>query len=826
MRIVLFVILLLCGLKGKSQERWALSAGEIRHRLEGLQVFGSVLYIAAHPDDENTRLLTWLSKEKHLRTGYLSLTRGEGGQNLIGSEQGAMLGMIRTQELLAARRIDGAEQFFTRAVDFGYSKNPEETLRMWNKDSVLADMVWVIRTFKPDVIICRFPTSGEGGHGHHTASAILAEEAWSAAADPKRFAQQLRYTEPWQAKRLFWNTFQFGTVNTTGADQLKINIGAYYPLLGESTGEIAARSRSMHKSQGFGTAGQLGELPEYFKQLKGEKVKRDLFEGLVMDWSRVGAPVDFRSKVSELINNFDDKAPEKSITSLVELYQWLGALPEKDAEVRHWVALRQNEIRSLILSCAGWHAECLADAYSLTPGQEFTVRLQCIQRRDAGLRLIKLRFHDTNSLVAQHLETNKLYTFTHRMRVPAASALTNPFWLNKPVHQNMYQVPMQALVGKAENDPVWETVAEVELGGIRLNVPVQVMYKEVDPVKGERNRGVEILPAVSLSFSTPLVLLTGKKASIGLKLSAQQANQRGQVILSGPPGLEVNPRIIPFFLEAKGSTVEVTSELFSGVTKLTGQLRASVVIGNDTLKKSIHRASYDHIPEQLYMTDAAVNVRQFDCLGAGGKIGFINGSGEDTPVNLRQLGFEVEELKPEQLSSEVLAGFRAVITGIRAFNSDENLYKQVPVLLDYVKQGGNLLVQYNTNSRIGPLNGSIGPYPFTISRGRVTDETAKVRILAPQHPALLQPNKISEADFNGWVQERGLYFATDTDTAYTKLLSMNDPGEAALDGSLLVTAYGKGNFVYTGLSFFRQLPAGVPGAYRLFVNLLNLPSGK
>jgi LmbE family N-acetylglucosaminyl deacetylase len=326
-------LLLLLGHNLFAQNSAPATAGEILLGLQKLNTTGAVLYIAAHPDDENTRLLAWLANERKLRTGYLSLTRGDGGQNLIGKEQGEMLGLLRTQELLAARRTDGAEQFFTRANDFGFSKNPDETFSIWDRDSVLADVVWTIRKFRPDVIICRFPTTGEGGHGHHTGSAILASEAFEAAGDPKRFPHQLAYVSTWQPKRLFWNTFNFGTTNTTSPDQLKVDAGVYNSLLGKSYGEIAAESRSFHKSQGFGTAKSRGEALEYFKQLKGDSVKSDLFEGIDQSWSRMPQAAKIGRLTAAAVKSFRPLNPEASVPQLVTIYKTLSAINSDDAAV-------------------------------------------------------------------------------------------------------------------------------------------------------------------------------------------------------------------------------------------------------------------------------------------------------------------------------------------------------------------------------------------------------------------------------------------------------------------------------------------------------------
>ena len=353
----------------------------IEQNFKKLNVLGSVLYVAAHPDDENTRLLAYFAQEKHYRTGYLSLTRGDGGQNLIGNEQGELLGLIRTQELLAARRVDGAEQFFSRANDFGFSKGPGETLRIWDKEKVLSDVVWVIRKFRPDVIICRFPTTGEGGHGHHTASAILAQEAFTAAADPKRFPEQLKYVQVWQAKRLLWNTFNFGSVNTTNPDQFKVDVGGYNPILGKGYGEIAAESRSNHKTQGFGSAKTRGDAVEYFKTILGDAPKADLMDGVNTTWGRTGNET-IGDDIAAINRNLDPEHPDKSVPKLVSL---LGRV-EKVQDV-YWRDLKTKELSEQIAACAGLWVECYSAAPVYAVGDLIPVNMQIILRSKTNVKL-------------------------------------------------------------------------------------------------------------------------------------------------------------------------------------------------------------------------------------------------------------------------------------------------------------------------------------------------------------------------------------------------------------------------------------------------------
>ncbi|MEO8148639.1 MAG: PIG-L family deacetylase, partial [Bacteroidia bacterium] len=481
-----------------AQQSQQLNSAEILQALKKLNTVGSVLYIAAHPDDENTRLLGYFSKEKNLRTGYLSITRGDGGQNLIGKEQGELLGLIRTQELLAARRTDGAEQFFTRANDFGYSKNPEETFAIWNKDSILSDVVWTIRKFKPDVIICRFPTTGEGGHGHHTASAILALEAFDAAADPKRFPQQLAYTQVWQAKRIFWNTFNFGGTNTTAPDQLKIDVGVFNPLLGKGYGEIAAESRSMHKSQGFGSAKTRGSSIEYFKQLKGDSVKTDVFEGIDESWKRFTSTAKLQLLTEACINKFDAQHPEKIIPDLLAVYKQLQQLNESDASIKYWKQQKLKETETLLLNCSGLWLEASVTDYIGIPGDSINITTQIINRNSADVKLNKITFLNTDTTTKLGLKNNELLSFNHKEKLPLNLPYSNPYWLNEKHDPGIYTVRDPLLIGKPENDAAAVVAFDIEINGTPFTIKRGLVYKFTDPVKGEVYRPFEVLPPATV----------------------------------------------------------------------------------------------------------------------------------------------------------------------------------------------------------------------------------------------------------------------------------------------------------------------------------------
>ena len=801
------------------------SSGDIIQALNKLKTTGKVLYVAAHPDDENTRLLAYLAGEKKMRTAYLSITRGDGGQNLIGKEQGEPLGLIRTQELLAARRTDGAEQFFTRANDFGYSKNPEETFSIWNKESILADVVLAIRRFKPDVIICRFPISGEGGHGHHTASAILAREAFDAASDPTKFPEQLKTTEVWQARRIFWNTFNFGTTNTTAPDQLKIDVGVFNSLTGKSYGEVASESRSMHKSQGFGSARQRGANIEYFKLLKGDSVKTDLFDGINTSWNKFKSSKKIDQMIGDCIKNFKPQTPENSIAELATIYKEIKEIDEKDLELKYWKTQKLKETENLILSCAGLFLEVTASDFMGIPGKEITLTTQLVNRSNVAIALTKLSyFGQSDTTMALFLKTNALYTFKRKEKLNVNLGFSNPYWLNDKHDFGIYKVSDESMIGKPENDPALKVNFKLSLKDLNLDVERYVVYKYTDPVKGEVYRPFEILPPVTINISEKVVVLSDKKpGTIQLTIKANTDEVEAKVVLKAGSDFEVILKSSDFFLKNKGDEIVLEATIVPLSFNAIGNLEARVIVDGKTYNKSIKRIEYDHIPYQFILSDAEAGLVNIDLKKAGLTIGYIPGAGDDIPACLKQIGYQVTLLNDELLGSEDLSKYNTIITGIRAYNTNERLQVHYAKLMEYVNTGGNLLVQYNTNSRVGPVIAKIGPYPFTISRDRVTNENAEIKFNNDKHPALNFPNKITPADFKGWVQERGIYFATDLGKQYETIFTMNDPGEKGSDGSLIIAKYGKGNFVYTGLVFFRELPAGIPGAYRLFVNLMSLP---
>jgi len=836
-RIKIIIAFLLLARLASAQTAPPADIATIEQNLKKLDVLGSVLYVAAHPDDENTRLLAYLAQEKHYRTGYLSMTRGDGGQNLIGNEQGELLGLIRTQELLAARRVDGAEQFFTRANDFGFSKGPEETLRFWDKEKVLGDVVWVIRKFRPDVIICRFPTTGEGGHGHHTASAILAQEAFTAAADPKRFPEQLKYVQTWQAKRLLWNTFSFGTVNTTAPDQFKINVGVYNPIIGKGYGEMAAESRSNHKTQGFGSARQRGDAYEYFKTILGDAPKDDLMDGVNATWSRVDGGEAIGSEVERIRKDFDVDHPEKSVKALVALSDKVDKVPDE-----YWRKQQSKVLDDLIAACAGlwfeayaaepayaWHDQISIHSQVISRfGLDISLNgLQVIQRKDdAGASSDFMDPLTTYRLPmageSKALPANDMQTFNNDC---IAGGITQPYWLQSPHDIGTYQIENEGSVGNPENPGSPLVQFTFTIYGRPFTYDRKLVYKYVDPAKGEIYQPVAITPPVTANIAAKDYLFNSQLAqNIEIKLKSF-TKAGGSISIKPMPGWKVEPDKIDFTGKSKGDewTAMFTVQPTDNQPKTT-TLQAVVNANGNDFSMGILTIKYDHIPNITLFPPAEAKLLNLDLRIAGKKIGYIEGAGDLVPDALKQVGYEVHQLTENEIMKGDLSGYDAIITGVRAYNVNTRLAVEQPRLLEYVKNGGNLVVQYNNNN--GLVTKQIGPYPFNVVNRRVTDEDAKVTVLDPQNPVLNYPNKIGQDDFNGWIQERGLYYVSDIDPKYSAVLQMNDPNEAPNNGALIVGNYGQGRFVYTSLAFFRQLPAGVPGAYRLFINLLSKPKNQ
>jgi LmbE family N-acetylglucosaminyl deacetylase len=805
------------------------SSVQLYQALRKLNVLGSVLYVAAHPDDENTRLIAYLANDRLYRTGYLSLTRGDGGQNLIGEEQGIALGLIRTQELLAARRIDGGEQFFTRAYDFGYSKTPVETFQKWDRETILSDVVWIIRRFKPDVIIARFPATGEGGHGHHTASAILAQEAFEAAADPSRFKEQLAYTQPWQATRMLWNTFNFGGSNTTREDQFKVDVGGYNALLGKSYGEVAAESRSQHKSQGFGVPASRGEAFEYFKTIAGKAPQRELMDNVVTGWERVKGGSRIQQIIDSLVRSFDFNNPHHTLGGLLYLREQMDKLLPQG----YWKSQKLQELHSLLLPLSAIYAEAFSVQPVAVQGDSVKLTVSVVSRMGVSVRLKKIRVEQKETRLDTALLANRPWAFTHTLPISKEKSITQPYWLRSPMQEGYFMVSDPEQIGVPEDKAAIVCHLTLELQGQPLQIELPVRYKFTDPVKGELYWPLVISPAVMVQPSDPVVLdlstisdvKGGREGSVKLStlLPGKKVWVSGEFEKSGKAffGQDSHSKVDSLLLDKKDQPVNsyyVASDKTEGGKVL---VKATDQAANIYSQYRVD-IRHDHIPALSYFMPASFLVQKIDLKKRGRKIGFIEGAGDKTVEALQRMGYEVIILTEKDINSSTLQQCDAVITGVRAYNTHEWLNRVHSRLMYYVEQGGNLIVQYNTSNQIGPVKAQIGPFPFTISRNRITDEKAAVVFTDSSHVVFNYPNRLGPEDFAGWVQERSIYHASPGAAGYQYLIRMQDFDEKPDEGSLLVGRYGKGWFTYTGLALFRQLPAGVTGAYRLLANLIAL----
>ena len=792
-----------------------LNSSEIFQNIKKLNVLGNVLYIAAHPDDENTRFISYCANEKLFNTGYLSLTRGSGGQNLIGTEIKEELGIIRTQELLSARETDGGKQFFSRAIDFGYSKSPDETFKIWDKKKILHDVVWLIRKFRPDIIVCRFPTNGQGGHGHHTASALLAAEAFKIASDTSKFKEQLQYFSIWQPKRVVVNTGRWWNSNISDEDPEVVSqdIGGYNKLLGTSYNELAALSRSMHKTQGFGSTGKRGEYLEFFEYLKGDTAKGNLFEGIDFTWQRISRE-DISYLVNGIINSFNIKEPSQSIPKLIKLRKIIETVDNE-----YWRKQKLKEVDQLILQCSGLFIQMTSLSSKKTINDSVSFNLEIVNRSNLKMKLKSISCKNLNfsKKYDYDLLENKVNNLKNNTLIPINIPISQPYWLVNEPKLGSYDVDSLFLIGKAENNPSADFEIVIKIGDITIPYKRPLIFKWNDPVNGEQVKNWIISPKVTANFNQDVIIFSDhKKKKFTIKLIAHSDNQKGAINLSTPTGWKViGPK--EFFLLNNGDQQDLEYELFPENNAVSGTLSVGINNQDAYAYKTI---DYDHIAHQTWFPKTKLELSYLKLNIPLKKIGYLMGAGDLVPEYLRALNYQVELLEPKEVNLSVLQNYDVIITGIRFFNVEPLVNIISPLLLEYVYKGGNLIVQYNTSYRL--KNKEFYPYSLQISRDRVTQEDAEVKFLNTNHPVMNQPNKIKKEDFNFWVQERGLYFPNLWSKEYTPILSFHDDNEDAKKGSILITQYGMGYYTYTGISFFRQLPAGVSGAYKLFVNLISL----
>ncbi len=802
---------------------------EIRQALEKLNTLGSVMMIAAHPDDENTALLAYLARGRHVRTGYLALTRGEGGQNLIGSEQGDQMGIIRTQELLAARKIDGAEQFFTRAIDFGFSKIADETLTQWPREQVLADVVWNIRRFRPDVIVLRFTGTPRDGHGHHQASAILGKEAFSLAADPTKFPEQLQFVQPWQAKRLMQNSGgpgQGGPGGRGGQPQeqgVDIDLGQYSPELGLSYGQIAGMSRSQHRSQGMGAAERPGAQRNTLVTLAGDKATNDLFEGVDLSWSRVNGGARVAPLVARAMASFEAGHPEKLLPILAEARPLIASINDPLAQ------RKLAELDELMALASGLHLEAQANDFAVTPGSDLKVNATAtarlgVQVAISGIRLTGIQGAPSQDIPATVLVTNQPAQYPLTVKVPANQPYSQPYWLANAKNGTMYNIPDQRLIGNAENAPVLEAHFKVKIAGTDLELTRPVQHRYVDRVYGELFRPLEIVPPVALDLAGNALVFTNTTArQVDVPVRSNNGKQSGDVRLEVPAGWTVTPATQHFELGATDEQVMVSFQLQPPAANSRGAVRAVAQVGGATVRTGTTRINYPHIPVQMLLPPSQMALVRANITNLAKSVGYVMGAGDEVPESIRQLGAEVTLLTSQDLVRGDLSKFDAIVTGVRAWNTRADLRANYQRLFDYANNGGTVVVQYNV-AEGGPTGGPlehIGPYPIRTGRDRVTVEEAPITFPNPQLKVLHAPNEITQADFEGWIQERGLNFPDQWDAKYQSVLESHDPGEEPLKGGMLYTQYGKGAYIFSAYDWFRELPAGVPGAYRIFANMLS-----
>ncbi len=791
-------------------------AGAVRTRLalERLDVVGSVLMIGAHPDDENTGLLAYLARGRHVRAAYLSATRGEGGQNLIGSEQGELLGLIRTQELLAARRIDGAEQFFTRAIDFGFSKSAEETLAKWDRNTILADIVWTIRRFRPDVLVFQHSGTPADGHGNHQAVGILSREAFPAAADKSRFPEQLRYVEPWQATRVLGRGAGAG-------GSIPIDTGDYDPVLGYSYSEIAGMSRSMHKSQGMGAPEQRGASRGSLGLVAGEPAKTDIFDGIDITWNRFPGGTEVGKILDEAIRTFVPEQPEKTIQLLIRARPLIGAIRDPRA------ASKLTELDEAIALCAGLWLDASADRHAVVPGSELQVNLEAINRSRSTLALKNVRLEGMvgapeSDFAGVDLRYNEPQRRSLKVAIPADQPSSQPFWLQKPGHGSTYVIEDQRMVGLAEPPPILTARFRIQAGPEEIELVRPVIRRYVDRVEGETSRPLVVAPPVSVSIPDAVLIFPDAKAkTVEVQVRGNVAGASGELRLEAPGDWRIQPSSSAFHIADVDEQASLAFTVTPPAAAVAGELRAVAKVNESEISSTMRVIAYSDLPIQTIFPPSVARLVRADIKNLANRIGYVMGAGDEVPRALEQLGCEVTMLGAADLAGGDLTRFDAIVTGVRAYNVRADLRANQKRLLDYVQQGGTLVVQYNVADRRSPALVGIGPFPIQVGSARVSVEEAPVTTLNPQSPLLAAPNMIGEEDFRGWVQERGLNFASQWDEKYEPLFEAHDPKEAPQKGGTLYARYGKGAYIFTAFSWFRQLPAGVPGAFRIFANFLS-----
>jgi LmbE family N-acetylglucosaminyl deacetylase len=838
-------------------------------QLKRLQSTASAMHTGAHPDDEDSNLIAYLARGRNARTAYLSLNRGEGGQNVIGPEIFEPLGVIRTEELLQARRLDGGQQFFTSVMDYGFSKTRAEAARIWGEQETLADMVRAIRVFRPLVIISRFSGTPADGHGQHQLAGYLTPMAYKAAADPNQFPEQIKEgLLPWQARKLYVGQGFAAAANGEPAN-VTVNTGEYDPLIGRSYAEIAAEGRSQHKSQEMGSIERRGPQSSGERLLESTVEKsakeNDIFDGIdtsikgiarLTDNSENGLSgklADLQETAEKALKEYDSFAPQKLVPILAK-----GVKQARDAKdstrnpyTKTLLAEKEQEFSKALQTAAGIIVDALSETDTIVAGDSTGVSVK-IFGGAATVKNVLLKLPDGWTAVTANepkptgnsffsrpeVASNSTY---FQVTVPSNAALTQPYWLEKPRKNFTFDwtasdatknAPFQNQLATAE--------VTLELGGVDVTIPKPVQYRYADDIRGELRRDLNIVPRVSVALDTNLLVAPASPKAQKQRLVMSITNNsfgetKGTAKINLPAGWTSAPTSAQFDLQRKGEKTAVAFDItIPANAKINNyNLTANAVVNGQVYDRTMNEIAYPHIQTHRLYAKADVSAQILDLKIAPVRVGYIMGSGDTVPEAIKRMGLNVTMLGETDLSTGDLSKFDTIVVGVRASQVRPDFVANNNRILDYVRNGGTLIVQYQ---RTDYVQQNLEPYPAKmdsqtngvqrISNVRVVDENAPVRILVPSHPVFNYPNKIVASDWNNWVQERALYNFTTLDPQYTPLLESHDEGDPENSGGLVYAKIGKGNYIYNSYSFFRQLPTGNPGAYRLFANLLSLPKAK
>src|SRR5215831_10461817 len=812
--------------------------------LKRLDVVGSVLHTGAHPDDENSALLAWLARGQGARTAYLSATRGEGGVNLLGGELFEDLGVIRTEELYGARRLDHAQQFFTPNYEFGFSKSADDTFTKWPREQVLGDFVRVIRYFKPEIIISRFTGTPRDGHGHHQVAGIITQEAFKVAADPSRFPE---YGKPWQAKKLY-QVAPMGNEQTPPPG-LAINVGEFDPDLGRSYSQIASEGRSLHRSQGQGSAQDAGPRQTRLQLVQKTVDVADnapLFTGVLhklpdlaqLDPALTQGLADLEQRIAAIRQKVNLLRPFEVLPDLAVALAQLRQIQAKSANehVRFLLQEKENDFQEALRLAAGFTFDVVASDDTVVPGQEFSLTISLTNGGPYALGNFRAvtelpkGWTMTPDGSTGSLQPGQRLDQKYKVKVSATADFTQPYWLRQSRRGDRFVWPDVPAGSLPVDEVLLLTRAEVDYQGTPIIMKKRAEFKRVDRILGEDRTDLKVVPSLSISVS-PEIAVVPLKGARQKEFMVTIENQdpaavNGEVSLVLPAGWSAIPasRSWSFTQQREKATLQFTVS----VPAVAGDyvVKAVAKAANQEFKSGYTTIAYPHIETRLVYSAAESKVEVLDVATTISSIGYVEGTGDATPDALRQLGINVTMLSAKDIATADLSKFPAIVLGVRAYAVRDDLRAYNKRLLDYVSNGGTLIVQYNRANEVG--NAAIAPFPITLTNvnqnntERVTHEDASVKFLDPANPMLNVPNRITDKDFDGWIDERGTFFLRSWDPRYVTPLESSDPGEPGRAGGLVIGKYGKGTYIYTGYSFFRQLPAGVEGAYRLFANLVSV----